>query len=55
MAHRPATRTVARRADVRAAFVFLAATAAILAGMWWLQDGKPGTPTPAGIISTSPH
>lgn len=53
------TRSTSRAAtasqpDRRATIVFLAATVAMLAGMWWLQDGQPGIATPAGLISTQP-
>lgn len=44
----------ARQPDRMAAFVFLGATLALMAGLWWLQDGKPGLATPAGVISTQP-
>ncbi len=51
---RSTSSAAARQPDRMAAIVFLGATVAIMAGLWWLQDGKPGIATPAGIISTQP-
>lgn len=41
-----------RQSERGAIIAFLVATAVLLAGMWWLQDGQPGHATPAGIISS---
>lgn len=51
---RSTSRAIAQKHDHTAAMAFLAGVVLMLAGMWWLQDGKPGIATPAGII-TAPN
>lgn len=46
------SQSAARPSERGAVLAFLVATAVLLAGMWWLQDGQPGIATPAGIISS---